>query len=117
MRTIQPHEFDAATPVLDIRKHTHGTQIRGAVRYDVKKLLDADKLVLPLPKDATIVLCADDDAKLAGEVAEKLRAGGYGEAVLLGGTVSDWKDRGLPTEDTTQEQPIPGEEGAGMKRL
>lgn len=116
MTTIEPKEFDAATPVLDIRKHTHNEQIRGAVRYDAKKLLDADKLVLPLPKSGTIVLCADDE-KTAEEVAARLEQQDYGEARLLRGGIDEWKKHGLPVEAATQEQPIPGEEGAGIPRL
>ncbi len=116
MTTIEPHEFDAATPVLDIRKHTHNEQIRGAVRYDPKKLLEADKLVLPLAKDGTIALCADNE-KEAEEVANRLEQQGYGRVLLLRGGIDEWKEHGLPVEKATQEQPIPGEEGAGIQRL
>ena len=112
MKHIEPQRFDAATPVLDIRKHYHHGQIRGALRYDPKKLLEADKLILPLPK-GEIVLCADDD-ELAESVAARLQSQGYGEVLLLDGGLDEWKQHGLPTEDATQEQPIPGEQSAGI---
>ncbi|HEV7179670.1 MAG TPA: rhodanese-like domain-containing protein [Candidatus Baltobacteraceae bacterium] len=116
MKHVEPHRFDAAAPILDIRAHSHRGQIRGALRYDPKKLLDADRLVLPLPKDGEVVLCADD-ADVAEAVGRRLHDAGYGEAVLLEGGFDEWKERGLPVEEGTQEQPIPGEPGAGIHRL
>ncbi len=112
MKHIEPQRFDASVPVLDIRKHYHHGQIRGALRYDPKKLLEADTLILPLPK-GEIVLCADDD-ELARSVASRLEGAGYGEVLLLDGGLDEWKEHGLPTEEATQEQPIPGEPGAGI---
>ncbi len=116
MKTIEPREFDPSMQVLDIRKHTHNEQIRGAVRYDPKKLLEADKLVLPLAKENLVVLCADDE-KLASEIAARLEREGYQDVVLLRGGLEEWKAHGLPTEEATQEQPIPGEEDAGIRLI
>ncbi|MDQ2866023.1 MAG: rhodanese-like domain-containing protein [Candidatus Eremiobacteraeota bacterium] len=116
MKTIEPQLFSATTPVLDIRKHHHGGQIRGALRYDPSKLLQADTLSLPLPKESEIVLCADDEAT-AEAVGERLVASGYGESVLLSGGIDEWKKHGLPTENATQEQPVPGEQDAGISLL
>ncbi|MDP9024749.1 MAG: rhodanese-like domain-containing protein [Candidatus Eremiobacteraeota bacterium] len=113
---IEPHGVKPNIPVIDIRHHRHGEQIRGALRYDPRKLLEANRLMLPLPKGGSVVLCADDEAT-AESVAARLRQNGYGEAFLLRGGVEDWKTHGLPTEPPTQEQPVPGEEGAGIDLL
>ena len=113
MRTIEPHEFDPATPVLDVRKHRGNEQPRGALRYDPQKLLDAGKLVLPLPKEGAVALLSDND-ELANAIGERLESQGYGEALVLRGGIDEWKARDLPTEEATQEQPIPGQEDAGI---
>lgn len=113
MKTIAPEDVASETPILDIRNHYHGGQIRGALRYDPRKLLEASKLAIPLPREGLIILCADDDAA-AQSVAGKLRESGYPEPVLLAGGIDGWKERGLPTESSTQEQPVPGEESAGI---
>ena len=113
MKTIEPQNFPPGTPILDIREGRHSEQIRGALRYDPRKLLHADKLVLPLPKNGRIVLCAND-ANLAESVAARLRDNGYSESVLLEGGAEEWKEHGLPMESSTQEQPVPGEEDAGI---
>ena len=114
--TIEPREVDAATQVLDIRRHPHNEQIRGALRYDPKKLLEVDKLVLPLAKENRVVLYADDE-RSAQDVASRLLAEGYSDVVLLSGGINEWKAQGLQTEELTQEQPIPGEEDAGIRRI
>ena len=56
---------------------------------------------------------ADDDAT-AQSVGGKLHENGYPEPVLLAGGIDGWKERGLPIESSTQEQPVPGEENAGI---
>lgn len=115
--TIEPREFGAETTVLDVRAHQHGEQIRGALRYDPSKLLAADPLVLPLQHDrGEIVVCADDESR-AEDVAQKLDASGYHSIRLLRGGMREWKAAGLPTEEPTQEQPIPGDASAGIRRV
>ena len=116
MNTIEAGEFDPSIQVLDIRKHTHNEQIRGALRYDPKKLLDVDQLVLPLAKENRVVLLADDE-KVAQQVGSRLESDGYSDVALLSGGMEAWKAQGLPTEGATQEQPIPGEEDAGIRRI
>ena len=101
---------------LDVRKHADGEQIRGAVRYDQKKLLEATNLTLPLPRDGEIVVyCGSGNSCTA--VAAKLREQGYRGAVALEGGFVAWKVADLPTEPVTQEQPIPEEPQAGIHLL
>lgn len=116
IRPLQPDEIDATTAILDVRRHTGGRQIRGATRYDAKLLLDAAKLTLPLPHAAPIAVYGDSDEAVADVVA-RLRRDGYEGAAPLAGGFEGWSAAARPIEETTQEQPIPGEPGAGMRRL
>ena len=113
---VRPSEIDTTTmPALDVRAHPGKEQIRGALRYDPKVLLSEERLVLPLPHDSRIVVYADDD-KRAADVAARLREQGYTEAAILNGGFEAYKKAGLPTEEITQEQPIPGSE-SGIPRV
>lgn len=113
---IRPGDIDATTPIVDARRHPGGHQIRGAVQYDPKHLLAADRLTLPLPHDRPVAIYADTDAT-AGEIATHLRSNGYAGAAVLDGGFQGWRDAELPIEETTQEQPIPGESGTGVARF
>lgn len=114
-KRIDPAEVDTATmPTLDVRKHTHGEQIRGATRYDPQAILRVDKLVLPFDKERAVVVYADDN-QMAERIAQRLREQGYGEASVLAGGLDAWKAAGKPTEEVTQEQPVPGDQQAGIK--
>ena len=101
------------TPILDLRKHRHGEQIRGAVHYDPEALLKADPLVLPLPKERTIALYADDERVLE-EISAKLLANGYEDVEAIDGGIDAWKAAGRPTEPETQDQPVPSVDTAGI---
>jgi len=92
--------------VIDVRRHASKTQIRGALRYDPRELLKVDHPVLPVERDRTIAVYGDSEQTVK-EVVEHLRDDGYHAAVLVGG-IEEWTKRGLPTEELTQEQPIPG---------
>lgn len=102
------------TPILDLRKHRHGEQIRGALRYDANALLKADPLVLPLPKERTIAIYTDDE-RVAEAVGEKLLEYGYEDVEEIDGGIDAWKAAGRPTEPETQEQPVPSVDEAGIK--
>jgi rhodanese-related sulfurtransferase len=95
--------------LLDVRRSKHGKQIYGAISYDPKKLKDAARLVLPLPKsDGLIVLYdASGGSKELDELAERLRADGYATVRALEGGFKAWEDAGGKTEDETIEQPVP----------
>lgn len=109
-------EIDTTTmPTLDVRKHPGKEQIRGALRYDPKILLSASKLTLPLPHDGRIVVYADDEEE-AERVAARLRDEGYAKAAVLEGGFEAYREAGLPVEELTQEQPIPGRDDAGIPR-
>lgn len=113
---VRPEEIDTTTvPTLDARRHPGKEQIRGALRYDPKVLLAEDRLALPLPHDSRIVVYADDDDR-AAQVAARLREQGYAEAAILDGGFEAYRTAGLPTEEITQEQPIPGSE-SGIPRI
>lgn len=112
---VRPAEIDTTTmPTLDVRSRAVKEQIRGALRYDPKALLAEEHLALPLPHDGRIVVYADDDSH-AAEIAARLRDSGYHNVAILEGGFEAYRDAGLPTEEITQEQPIPGEESAGIR--
>lgn len=115
MKSAPASSIHEQTPVLDIRKHRHGEQIRGALRYDARAVLDANPLALPLPKERTIALCSDDDG-VAQAVAQKLLANGYEDVRVIEDGIDGWKKAGRPTEGETQEQPVPTVGSAGVKR-
>jgi rhodanese-related sulfurtransferase len=98
-----------STFLLDVRRSTHGGQIYGAIRYDPHKLLDAPRLVLPLPKDGTPVVLYDEDgeSKTLGGLSEKLRDCGYAGVHTLAGGFSAWKAADGKLEEATLEQPVP----------
>jgi rhodanese-related sulfurtransferase len=103
-------------PVLDVRTKPGKEQIRGALRYDAKALLRDDRLALPFAHDARIVVYADNEQR-AAEVAARLREQGYKNAGVLDGGFEAYHAAGLPVEGITQEQPIPGEDSAGIHRV
>lgn len=103
------------TPFVDVREHTGGEQIRGAVRYNPKVLLREAALMLPLPHEASIAVYGDSDDE-AEAVVRKLRSQGYNRAAVLEGGFDAYRAAGLPTEELTQEQPIPGTD-AGISRF
>jgi rhodanese-related sulfurtransferase len=113
---VRASEIDSTTmPILDARKHPGKEQIRGALRYKERALLSEERLTLPLPHDGPIVVYADSDEE-AERVAMRLREQGYKQAAVLDGGFDAYRQAGLPTEEITQEQPIPGEEGTGIPR-
>jgi rhodanese-related sulfurtransferase len=114
MKTAPPQTIHEQTPILDLRKHRHGEQIRGAIRYDPHALLKADPLVLPLPKERTIAFYADDQ-RIAEEISAKLLRSGYEDVVEIEDGIDGWKAAGRPTEGETQEQPVPSVDEAGIK--
>jgi rhodanese-related sulfurtransferase len=114
---LRPEEIDTATtPVIDVRMRPSAQQIRGALHYDPRAVLEADPLVLPLPHDGPIAVYGDSDPIVLA-VVDKLRRSGYTGAARLDGGMEGWTNAGLPLEDRTQEQPVPGEPSSGIHRL
>lgn len=116
MPRVRASEIDSTTtPILDARRHPGKEQIRGALRYDERALLTEERLTLPLPHEGRIVVYADSDEE-ADRVASRLREQGYEQAAVLEGGFDAYRQAGLPTEEITQEQPVPGHEGTGIPR-
>jgi rhodanese-related sulfurtransferase len=116
VQRVRASEIDSTTmPIVDARRHPGKQQIRGALRYDERALLTEERLTLPLPHEGRIVVYADSEED-AQRVAERLREQGYEQAAVLEGGFEAYKQAGLPTEEITQEQPIPGHEGTGIPR-
>lgn len=101
--------------ILDVRRHKRHEQIRGAIQYDPDELLKADRLALPLPREAPIAVYGDSD-DVVRDIVERLHREGYAGAAALEGGMEGWEDAGKPTEQVTQEQPVPGESAAGIRR-
>lgn len=101
--------------ILDVRRHKRHDQIRGAIQYDPDELLKADRLALPLPRESPIAVYGDSDGDVR-DVVERLHREGYAGAAPLEGGIERWEEAGKPTEQITQEQPIPGESTAGIRR-
>jgi rhodanese-related sulfurtransferase len=95
--------------VVDVRRSAHRAQVYGAIRYDPKKLMDAPRLVLPLPKSEGLIVLYDEDAKSDRlvQIARKLAADGYAETRALEGGFAAWEAAGKRTEEPTMEQPVP----------
>lgn len=116
VQRVRAGDIDTTTiPVLDARRHPGKHQIRGALRYDERALLAEERLALPLPHDRPIVVYADSDED-ALRVAERLRKQGFSHAAVLEGGFDAYQQAGLPVEELTQEQPIPGAPGTGIPR-
>lgn len=116
VQRVRATDIDSTTmPILDARRHPGKEQIRGAVRYKERALLTEERLTLPLPHDGRIVVYADSDED-AEQVAARLREEGYTQAAVLEGGFEAYCEAGLPTEELTQEQPVPGHEGTGIPR-
>jgi rhodanese-related sulfurtransferase len=113
---LAPAAIEPTTTILDVRRSHGREQIRGALQYDAKAILDADPLTLPLPHDRPVAVYGDDDATVRN-VVEKLRSAGYSGAAPLEGGIDAWRAANLPLEEITEEQPVPGEPGSGMRRL
>jgi len=118
--SVTANELTAAAPnsvvLIDVRKSPDREQLRGARRYDPKKLMEAEHLDLPLPHDGTLVVyCGHGNSCPA--IAQRLRDEGFTNAVHLEGGYAAAKEAGLPLEELSQEQPIPGESDTGIRRI
>jgi rhodanese-related sulfurtransferase len=116
METIEAGQVVPQDTILDVRHHVGPEQIRGAVRYDPKALLDAPELALPLNLEGRIVLDADSEGA-ATKIAERLSAMGARDVRYLNGGIASWRAAGLRTEAPTQEQPVPTQPNAGIHLL
>ncbi len=103
--------------VVDIRMKATGEQIPGSRQYDAKQLLDAEPLVLPMPKDGlTVVVDNHGDEKDLGRVVERLGAAGFANVRILEGGFKAWSEAELPTEELSMKQPVAGAAGHQLFR-
>jgi rhodanese-related sulfurtransferase len=95
--------------LLDLRRATHGKQIYGAIRYDPRKLLDAPRLALPLPKTGGLIVIYDEDGTSIdiATIGDKLRDNGYGEVRALAGGFKAYEAAEGKLEEASIEQPVP----------
>jgi rhodanese-related sulfurtransferase len=113
---VSASEIDTTTmPTLDVRKRPGKEQIRGALRYDPKALLGEERLTLPFAHDGRIVVYGDNEQE-ASAVAARLRQQGFKNAAVLDGGFDAYRNAGLPVEEITQQQPVPGSD-AGIPRI
>ncbi|MBV8727023.1 MAG: hypothetical protein JO233_04495 [Candidatus Eremiobacteraeota bacterium] len=118
--SITAEELRNAAPnsvtLIDVRAKPDKQQLRGARRYDPEKLMKAEELDLPLPHDGPLVLyCGHGNS--SAKLAERFRDAGFLNALYLEGGYAAAEEAGLPLEELSQEQPIPGEPDAGIKRI
>jgi hypothetical protein len=92
-----------------VRRRTGSEQIYGAIRYKPRDLLDAGRLILPLPKsDIPLVLYDEDgDGPDLGPIAAKFYESGYQGVRILSGGFRAWSAAARRTEPSTLEQPVP----------
>ncbi|MEO6913218.1 MAG: rhodanese-like domain-containing protein [Candidatus Baltobacteraceae bacterium] len=109
----QAHSIDSnLVTFIDLRRMPGRHQLRGALRYNARDLLAANKLLLPLPSESTIVLYGD--ASELPDVAQRLMDAGHEQVYELAGGYNAWKDAGYPLEELSQNQPVPGVPDAGI---
>ena len=99
---LRPDQIDTSTtPVVDVRMRPGNKQIRGAVHYDPKQVLESTPLVLPLPHDGPIAVYGDSEPIVIA-VVDKLQRSGYKGAAGLDGGIEAWHDAGLPLEERSE---------------
>ncbi|HTV73205.1 MAG TPA: hypothetical protein VME66_05845 [Candidatus Acidoferrales bacterium] len=114
MKTIKPSELRARgaddVSILDVSTR-RGPEIRGAIRYHLHDLLEAQGLVLPLAHDRTVVLYADgiDEGRIA-KLVERLEASGYRDVRRFEGNVEDYEHAGGTTQELSLAQPVAARE-------
>jgi rhodanese-related sulfurtransferase len=99
MNRLRPDQIDTTTPVLDVRMRPGKKQIRGALHFDPREVLESTPLVLPLPQDGPIAVYGDSEPIVVA-IVDKLHRSGYKGAAGLDGGIEAWHDAGLPLEDT-----------------
>jgi rhodanese-related sulfurtransferase len=107
--TVAEHIGNQDAFVVDIRSTSHGEMIYGSIRYEPKKLVRAEKLMLPLPKGSGLIVLYDEDGKSErlGSLAQALARDGYGEIRAIEGGFDAWKAAGGRMQERAMEQPIP----------
>ncbi len=105
--------------VVDVRRHTGSEQIYGSIRYNPRHLLEAERLLLPLPKEGETPIVLYDETGAGPDLvplSEKFRRNGYAGIRVLEGGFEAWKVAARRTEPQSFEQPIPGVDEQQLER-
>jgi 3-mercaptopyruvate sulfurtransferase SseA len=94
--------------IVNVGQHAGSREIRGGIRYRPHDLLTPDHLALPLAQDRPVVLYDEKgDGELTEQIAQKLRASGFGDVRVLKGGFAAWEAAGGPTQEPSLEQVVP----------
>ena len=94
--------------IINAGKQPGHKEIRGAIRYNPKELLEADHLALPIAHDGTIILYAEHGASdELSKIARKMQADGFSDVRVYDGTLDDYEKAGGATQAPSMEQVIP----------
>jgi 3-mercaptopyruvate sulfurtransferase SseA len=99
---------DPSVTIINAGSHSGSREIRGAIRYNPKELLDADHLALPISHDAGVVLYAEHGGNDELErIAAKFRSEGFADVSVYAGTLAEFEKAGGETQDASLQQVVP----------
>jgi hypothetical protein len=94
--------------IINAGTHAGRREIRGAIRYRPSDLLEPDHLALPIARERTVVLYAENGKTDELErIAEKMRGDDFADVRVLGASFADWEGAGGATQDASTEQVVP----------
>jgi rhodanese-related sulfurtransferase len=99
---------DPHTTIINAGKSPGRREIRGAIRYDPKELLEADHLALPIAHGDRVILYAEhghDDT--LQRIADRMRADGFEDVHVYEGTLQAYEHAGGETQEPSMQQIIP----------
>jgi rhodanese-related sulfurtransferase len=99
---------DPHTTIINAGKSPGRREIRGAIRYDPKELLEADHLALPIAHEDRVILYAEhghDDT--LQRIADRMRADGFEDVHVYEGTLQAYEQAGGQTQEPSMQQIIP----------
>jgi len=98
---------EGGATILNVGKHAGELEIRGAVRYRPRDLIERDHLALPIADDRPVVFYDEHGtSELTREIAAKFVTQGFDARVLEGGFEA-WETAGGPTQESSLEQIVP----------
>ncbi len=104
--------------ILNVGKHAGHREIRGAVRYRPHDLLTPDHLAIPIAPDKPVVLYDENGrGDLTAQIAEKLRANGFGDVRTLSGGFAAWEGTDGETQEPSMEQVVPPMRSSEVQEL
>ena len=109
---------DSGATILNVGKHQGRAEIRGSIRYRPHDLVTPEHLALPLAPDKPVVLYDErGDGDLTPQIAEKLKANGFGDVRILTGGFAAWDRAGGPTQEPSFEQVVPPMRSSEVQQL